>query len=149
MQGQTDADFSMSQEQPPANSDASLLKQYEIVIGVYQHHFELLVKALAVYLALVGALVGYTFQKDVEPVVKTVLLLFVSLTSVVGVGALVCVRSWLHELGCLKGLLESNLGLYAFPFSAARRISLAIVILVALIGIAALIVAFSFSHSRK
>jgi hypothetical protein len=114
--------------------DSPLAIQYELLLQIYQHHFALLITGFAVYLAAVGVIAGYTFQPTVNTTTRTALLLFVVITSSVCVGALISVRVWLRELTSLKLQLEAALGLYAFPFSAARRVSLAITWLVLMVG---------------
>ena len=120
-----------------ATRDSPLSMQYDLLLQIYQHHFALLITGFAVYLAAVGVIAGYTFQPNVNTTTRMALLLFVVITSLISVGALFAVRAWLRELTSLKLQLEAALGIYAFPFSAARRVSLAIMWLVLMVGMLA------------
>lgn len=132
----------MSEISANVTRDSPRSLQYDLLLKIYQHHFALLITGFAVYLAAVGVIAGYTFQPNVNTPTRTALLLFVAITSSICVGAIMAVRAWLRELTILKLQLEASLGLDAFPFSAARRVSLAIMYLTLMVGTLAAALAY-------
>jgi hypothetical protein len=47
---------------------------YELLVETYQQHVDLILKCVAVYLAIVGAVTGLVFSADVDPQRRTALL---------------------------------------------------------------------------
>ena len=59
-----------------------LLKLY---VDLSKHHFDLLLKGSAVYLAIIATAAGFVFRTETEPVTRTALLLLVAIVSIAAV----------------------------------------------------------------
>ncbi len=109
----------MAAATPPGASDMEAqVRQYEVFMAVYQHHMDLIVKIMALYLTLVGTCVGVGFSHTMTPEGRIALLLFAAGLSLVALLGFWQARIWGFSLRSEVQLLEQQAEfLGKFPFT--------------------------------
>ena len=106
-------------------SETDLLKlQLTMNMDLYKHHYDLFIKAVIIFLAFVGALVGYIFQTGTNEMTKCVMSLFIALSSITGFFAGFVSRSWVTSVEKNVTEATAKLGIVMPPVSSAKRIIL-------------------------
>ncbi|HZF08423.1 MAG TPA: hypothetical protein VFE33_06490 [Thermoanaerobaculia bacterium] len=109
--------------QAPLPQRQELMAQWQTAMEVYKHHFDLFLKAVALYFAIVGAVAGFMYR-DSFPLSSqralSVLIAFLSVVTMMG-----CWMSfrYVKRLRDLVSALASDLRLKDFPFTGALSVS--------------------------
>lgn len=115
MPDSSNADMSMG------NSD--LMTQWKTALEVYRHHFDLFLKAVALYFAIVGALAGFIYRDNMPLASQKSLSILISLLSVVSLLGCWLSRRYVKTLQALVGSLARELHIQDFPFTGALNIT--------------------------
>jgi hypothetical protein len=101
-------------------------KQIGLYIDVYKQHLDLFLKATVVYLAVIAGIAGYAFREGVSTGSQAALSGFAVAMSLIG--AFVCRvgRGWVDDLAAIFNRLADDIGAAHFPFSGARRGTVAV-----------------------
>jgi hypothetical protein len=103
---------------PPLSKDYQL----SLLIDVYKHHFDLFIKALALYLGTCSIISGFIFQNEVSFELKLVLSILIQLASILVVlGCYISIK-WIEDIESIVKSIEDMLDIQHFPFSGAKRV---------------------------
>lgn len=108
-------------EQPTENIDKIDIAKSElqIYVDLYKDHFTLWLKGYAVYLAILGALVGIFFKKETTTTVKYVLcVVFVSVSISSGIACSMALK-WLNSVKNRIAEVSDILRIKPFPIFGA------------------------------
>ena len=123
-------------------SEDVLLSQFKTYVDVYCHHFDLYLKATALYLAAVSAMATYMFT-GIGVTMKVALSLLVIVTSLGAVAAGYVSKRWVSNVEEIVTALTVELSIDQFPFSGARGIIHVVMAISGALCIAGLINAIS------
>src|SRR5260221_4426827 len=124
-------------------------KQFLAYLEVYKHHYDLFVKATAVYLAALGARAVYIYGKDSHGSTRVAVAVVCLLVSLGGIGSCQACRKWCRDLEQRMRELTDALGTTPFPFSGAYGIIRVVEVLCgSLLAAAAFSAAINASASR-
>jgi hypothetical protein len=129
-------------------SSDQLQKQLELYLDIYKHHFDIYLKAVALYLAVLGATLAYLFRAETKDADRAILALFIVFLSVGAVAGSLFSRRWVVDVQRIHHGISSHLGYPPFPFTGAIRVVTLITSLCGLVGVAAVafLVAFRYFH---
>src|SRR5262245_54462656 len=99
-----------------------VLKYLDQYLSVFRHHWDMYMKAHALFLTSVGAIGGYVYRPEATQGQRTIL---TALVALVGAGAVVgswASYRWVQEFAAAVHSLESRLGDTRFPFSGTFRV---------------------------
>jgi hypothetical protein len=119
-----------------------LQKQLELYLEIYKHHFDMYLKAVALYLAVLGGVLAYLFRAETSAADRRILASFIVLLSVGAVVGSLLSRRWVIDVQRIHHAIAADLGYPLFPFTGATRIVILIMSLCGLVGAAA--IAFLF-----
>lgn len=126
-------------------SESLLRFQLDLYIGIYKHHFDLFIKGLLLYLAVVGASAGFMFRGDVSTQTQLLLASGVAGLSTLAVVGCIVSRRWVRDMDSTVSGITAALGISPLPFSGARRIATLMGVaagLGAISGIIGIVIAF-------
>jgi hypothetical protein len=104
-----------------AQQNENLLEQVKLHLDVYKTHFDLFVKAMALYFAALGAVAGFIYGKDANQASQ-------ALSIVIVIGSLAFLAGCVASYGWVKQVEESVrkaedwLKIHPFPFSGAKGV---------------------------
>lgn len=113
-----------------------LHSQLKTYLEIYRHHFDLYLKAIALYLGVVGATATYIFQEGVNGQTRVALSVFITVVSLGSVAGGYVSRGWVMEIEKRAHSLSAELSLDQFPFSGAKGV---IHVMVTLSGVVAVV----------
>ena len=96
-----------------------LLRMY---VDLYKHHFDLFVKGYVVYLAIIGAVAGFVFRPETDPLTRMLLLAFAVLASVLATAAWVTAIVWSGAFAAEVLVVCRRLGDVRIPMFGTRVI---------------------------
>jgi hypothetical protein len=108
-------------QQEIARRNDNLLEQMRLHLDAYKTHFDLFVKAMALYFAALGAVAGFMYGKDANQASQ-------ALSIVIVIGSLAflagCVASygWVEQVEQSVRKAEDWLKIYPFPFAGAKGV---------------------------
>jgi hypothetical protein len=112
----------VSEEQPNPSVDLSKW-QIGVYMETYRHHWEIFIKAVILYFAVIGSVVGYVFGVSAAShSSRRVLALAASIVSVFAMWCCVVSYAWVSYLERLLEQAWRSLGLEPFSLLAAKRI---------------------------
>ena len=113
------------------------IQSYQLLVETYQQHVDLMLKCVAIYLAVVGTVTGLVFSANADPQRRIALCVFVALTSLITIVGGPAAFAWVRGLEGPMRRYEQMLRLDRFPLGGVRYI------IWATLGIALLILAGS------
>jgi hypothetical protein len=110
-----------TEQQKIARQNDNLLEQVKMHLDVYKTHFDLFVKAMALYFAALGAVAGFMYGKDASQASQALAIVIVigSLAFLVGCAAS---YSWVEQVEQSVRKAEKWLDIHPFPFSGAKGV---------------------------
>ena len=124
-------------------------KQVEIYFKIYKQHFDLAVKGFALYLAVLGAVVGFIFGTETGYENRITLIVATIIGSCAAFAAAIVSKRWVLDLEATLNKMTGQLGLVPFPFSGAKGIAsvaMWVIIIFAVAGAAILYVLLSIKQ---
>jgi len=91
-------------------------------MGVYKHHFELFLKGVAIYVALIGGSVAYGFHRDATPEIRSILMTFLAAVSVLAIYGCWTSFSWVSEIEVVIKRVSASISSEPIPLWGAKRI---------------------------
>jgi hypothetical protein len=117
IRGKQMAEGNLDGQTEPASRDQVFLKQMELFLEIYRHHLELLIKAVVVYLAIVGAAAGYVFREGTTPGSKAALSMVVAILSMVALVGCHWAVGWVKGFNGTVDRIADRLAAERFSFS--------------------------------
>jgi len=99
------------------------MTQWKTALEVYRHHFDLFLKAVALYFAIVGALAGFIYRDNMPLASQKSLSILISLLSIVSILGCWLSRRYVKALQTLVDTIARELHIKDFPFTGALNIT--------------------------
>lgn len=100
------------------------LSQFKLYIDVYTRHFDIFLKGVIIYLALLGGVAGFIYHDNVTFGTKVTLSVMASILSLIMFVACLMSRLFLIDLKIIIDEVADELGIRRFPFSGAMGVIL-------------------------
>jgi len=107
----------------PAAERPELIMQWQVALAVYQHHFDLFLKAVFLYFAIVGALAGFIYKGNLPIASQKTLSVLIGLLSIVAMLGCWMSRQWVKKLRVLVDTVARELHIQEFPFNGALSVA--------------------------
>lgn len=104
--------------------DAPEWELLRIYVDLYKHHFDLFVKGYVVYLAIIGAVAGFVFRPETDPMTRRLLLAFAVLASALATAAWITAIIWSGAFAAELLAVCHRLGQVRMPVFGTRIILL-------------------------
>lgn len=102
-------------------SSRQLLNEHlKIAMDVYKHHFDMIFRFNALYLAAVGAMAGYLFGPAADAGRRSGLTVMIAAASVIGAGGNFLAIRFAADFRRYSQNMSEQLGIEPFPSSAMR-----------------------------
>jgi hypothetical protein len=92
----------------------------DLYLGVYKHHFELFLKGLALYLAIIGGTAAYLYRDGATRDARVALWLFLFLVSALAIAGCKVSLDWVSAIEGTVTRLSTAIGLEPFPLDGAK-----------------------------
>jgi hypothetical protein len=111
----------MSEPKPTARD--ALLEQWKTVMEIYRHHWDLFLKAVVLYFAILGGLAGFLFRESTAPAAQRGLSLLAAALSVITFIGCLMARAYVRRLQSFSDDLAQLLEMPKFPLSGALAVT--------------------------
>jgi hypothetical protein len=99
------------------------MAQWQTALEVYKHHFDLFIKAVALYFTIIGAAAGFMYRDNIPVTSQRALSILIGLLSAVAMlGCWVSYR-YVKRLQEFVSAITSELQLKEFPFTGALAVT--------------------------
>lgn len=124
---------------PAPITDTRDKDQMSMYVDVYKHHFDLFVKGVFLYFAVMGAAAGYVFGSATSRGSRIAVLLMASAISLVAQSACVVSRKWVRAVAMRVEKIAERLNIDAFPFDGAASITVVVQVVTTIFALAGLV----------
>jgi hypothetical protein len=101
-----------------------LKTQLNMYMDLYKHHYELYIKGMVIWLAVIGALAGYIFRPDIDMSTKCALSVFISVCSINAFFGGVLSKRWVNRTEEALAEIWAGLGIKPYRFTHVKGIIL-------------------------
>ncbi len=103
-------------------SNEHAIAHYETFAETYRQHVDMMLRCIAVYLAIVGTATGFVFTDGAAPERRVALSAFVGIVSAISLVGCGPAFRWIGEMERVMRGYEADLKLRAFPLGGIRDI---------------------------